>query len=122
MKKSDVNHEFILDERVRYFNRGESTQNFGDYLPEFIASELFLNTRIEADVYRLIGSVIDIKWLQSDLRFSIGTKRGTIAIWGCGARTSKSLVKSIPNGFKFFGVRGGVDTRCVRSSRRYGFG
>ena len=107
-----MNKKFLLDERIRYFNRGEETQNFGDYLPELIAHELFLGPRVEADVYRLIGSVIDIKWLQSDLRFSIGNKAGTIAIWGCGARNDQIQSESVPDNFLFFGVRGAL-TRDV---------
>jgi Polysaccharide pyruvyl transferase len=100
------NPSWTLDERVRYFNRGEPTQNFGDYLPELIAAELFLQPRVEADVYRLIGSVIDITWLQRDLRYSVGSKNGTIALWGCGARTDNCLKGKVPDDYRFFGVRG----------------
>lgn len=98
--------EWTLDSRVRYFNRGESVQNFGDYLPEIIHKELLLHPRVEADIYRLVGSVIDAKWISRDLRHTIGIKDGTIAFWGCGARTELSAQGLPPGRCHFFGVRG----------------
>ena len=44
------------DARIRYFVKGAPLQNFGDYLPELLAKTFFLHPRVDADVYRVIGS------------------------------------------------------------------
>jgi len=95
-----------LDERIAYFVKYHHRQNFGDYLPEIICKELLSYPKIDADVFRLIGSVIDERWIRRDLRNSSGHVTGLIAFWGCGAREAVPLSRKLRSHCRFFGVRG----------------
>lgn len=94
------------DPRIQYFVKGAAVQNFGDYLPELLAKEFFLHPRIDADLYRLIGSVIESSWVLRDLRHHVGTRSGRIAYWGCGMRDERPLDARARSMCSFFGVRG----------------
>jgi hypothetical protein len=94
------------DPRINYFVKGAPTQNFGDYLPEILAKEFMLHPRVEADIYRLIGSVIDNTWILRDLRHTIGLRSGHIAFWCCGMRTNVPLEPKVRAMCLFFGARG----------------
>ena len=94
------------DARIRYFVQGKPIQNFGDYLPELLAKSLLMHPRVDADVYRLIGSVIDPSWIRRDLRRSVGIERGTVAFWCCGMRDATPLDARTRALSRFFGVRG----------------
>lgn len=94
------------DARIRYFVKGEPLQNFGDYLPELLAKTFFLHPRVDADVYRLIGSVIEPEWIRRDLRRSVGIERGSVAFWGCGKRDATPLDARTRSLCRFFGARG----------------
>jgi hypothetical protein len=102
------------DERIHYFNKGVPTQNFGDYLSELLAKEFMLHPRVEADVYRLIGSVIDPKTILGDLRHTIGLQSGHIAFWCCGVRNKNPIDSNVRAMCSFFGARGPM-TRDVLS-------
>lgn len=95
-----------LDERIDYFIKFNPVQNFGDYLPELICKEFFTYPRIDADVFRLIGSVIDDRWARKDLRRVNGHLSGLIAYWCCGARDARGLSDEVAAHCRFFGVRG----------------
>lgn len=95
-----------LDERIDYFIKYNKVQNFGDYLPELICKELLTYPRIDADVFRLIGSVIDDRWARRDLRIANGHLSGLIAYWCCGARGPHKLSAEVLDHCLFFGVRG----------------
>ena len=94
------------DSRINYFVKGAPRQNFGDYLPELLAKEFMLHPRVEADIYRLIGSVIDTVWILRDLRHTIGTQNGRVAFWCCGMRSNALLDPAVHAMCSFFGVRG----------------
>jgi hypothetical protein len=94
------------DPRISYFMKGAATQNFGDYLSEIFAKEFMLHPRVEADVYRLVGSVIETSYILSDLRHIIGLQSGHIAYWCCGKRTNVPLEPKVQAMCSFFGVRG----------------
>ena len=94
------------DERIRYFVKGAPVQNFGDYLPELLAKVFFLHPRLDADAYRLIGSVIEADWIRRDLRRAVGIERGIVAFWGCGKRDATPLAPRVLALCRFFGVRG----------------
>lgn len=96
------------DERIVYHPKFGSLQNFGDYLPEIFCKELLLHPRVEADVYRLVGSVIDETWILRSLRQNIGGFDGTVAFWGCGVRASQPLSARVMAKCMFFGVRGPI--------------
>lgn len=95
-----------IDERIDYFVKFAHRQNFGDYLPELICKELLGYPRIDADVFRLIGSVIDDRWARQDLQRINGRVAGLIAYWGCGARSEAGLDEEVSRCCRFFGVRG----------------
>jgi hypothetical protein len=94
------------DPRISYFMKGAPTQNFGDYLSEILAKEFMLHPRVEADVYRLVGSVIETTYILSDLRGIIGLQSGHIAYWCCGKRSNTPLDPKVQAMCSFFGVRG----------------
>ncbi len=94
------------DARIRYHVNGDPVQNFGDYLPELFAKEFLLHPRVEADAYRLVGSVIDPVWILKDLRERVGVEAGKVAFWCCGLRGSEGLAESVRPFCDFFGVRG----------------
>lgn len=94
------------DDRIRYFVQGAPEQNFGDYLPELLAQVFLLQPRVDADAYRLIGSVIEPEWIRRDLRRTTGTERGCVAFWGCGKRDATPLPAHVQARCRFFGVRG----------------
>ncbi|HSB24880.1 MAG TPA: hypothetical protein VLE94_17405 [Burkholderiaceae bacterium] len=94
------------DARIRYFVKGEPLQNFGDYLPELLAKTFFLHPRVDADVYRVIGSVIEPEWIRRDLRRNVGVERGCVAFWGCGKRDATPLDARTRALCRFFGARG----------------
>src|SRR5262245_40638924 len=94
------------DARIRYFVKGEPRQNFGDYLPELLAKTLFLHPRVDADVYRVIGSVIEPDLIRRDLRRNVGIERGCVAFWGCGKRDATPLDPFTRSLCRFHGTRG----------------
>ena len=104
---------FDHDPRINYFVKGAPTQNFGDYLPVLLARELMLQPRVEADIYRLIGSVIDSQWILRDLRHTVGAKSGRIAFWGCGMRDAQPLTPRARAQCSFFGVRGPLTRQAL---------
>lgn len=94
------------DPRINYFVKGAPTQNFGDYLATILAKEFMLHPRIEADIYRLVGSTIDTDWIMRDLRHTIGVHRGQIAFWCNGMRSNERLDPKVQAMCSFFGARG----------------
>jgi hypothetical protein len=94
------------DPRINYFVKGEPVQNFGDYLPELLAKEFMLHPRVDADIYRLIGSVIESSWILRDLRHTIGIRSGHVVFWCCGMRQDMPLEPKVQELCSFFGTRG----------------
>lgn len=95
-----------LDERIDYFIKFDREQNFGDYLPEIFCKELLAYPRIDADLFRLVGSVIDERWVRQDLSRTNGHIAGLIAYWCCGARGPTGLTPQTQSHCRFFGIRG----------------
>lgn len=95
-----------LDPRINYFVKGAPKQNFGDFLAPILAKELMLHPRTEADIYRLVGSIIDTDWILRDLRHTIGSQSGHVVFWCCGMRTSVALDPKVQAMCTFFGARG----------------
>lgn len=95
-----------IDERIIYFIKHAPVQNFGDYLPEIFSKELLGHPRVDADLFRLVGSVIDDRWIRQDLRKVNGHVSGLIAFWGCGKRDATPLSPETRSHCLFFGARG----------------
>lgn len=97
---------YDIDERIIYFIKNAPVQNFGDYLPEIFSKDLLGHPRVDADLFRLVGSVIDDRWVRQDLRKVNGHVSGLIAFWGCGKRDATPLSPEIQSHCLFFGARG----------------
>ncbi|GAA0535156.1 hypothetical protein FHS83_003153 [Rhizomicrobium palustre] len=95
-----------LDPRILFFLKGSARQNFGDYLSALLIKHLFSEPRVEADIFRLIGSVICETRIKEDLRQMLGIESGRIVYWGCGAREDRAIPPSVLANCRFHGVRG----------------
>ena len=73
---------------------------------EILAKEFLLHPRVEADIYRLVGSCIESAWILRDLRHTIGSQSGHVAFWCCGMRTNVPLDLKVQAICSFFGARG----------------
>lgn len=102
-----------LDERIEYFIKGAAIQNFGDYLPEIFCQDLLTYPKIDADLFRLVGSVIDDRWVRQDLKRVNGYVTGLIAFWCCGSRSTTPLSADTLTHCRFFGVRGPLTRRVL---------
>lgn len=107
--------DYLLDERVSFYTRGESLLNFGDYLSDFLARELLLAPIYQADVFRLVGSVISNEIIQSDLS-KVSRDNAVIAYWGCGARNEDPIDRDLVRHCEFFGVRGPLTRKKLELS------
>ncbi len=94
------------DPRIDYFVKGAERQNFGDYLPEIFAHEFLTYPKVDADIFRLVGSVIEERWIAWDLARATGLKSGMVAYWCCGARRAVPIPAQLLAQCRFFGVRG----------------
>lgn len=103
-----------LDPRIDYFVKHAARQNFGDYLPELFCQTLLTYPKVDADAFRLVGSVIEERWIRQDLRRANGHVRGLIAYWGCGARQATPIAPATLAHCLFFGVRGALTRDLLR--------
>lgn len=71
---------------VRYWLLGENTQNFGDYISEYLTSHLFFSHRPGTSGIHIIGSVIDDIFVPPQA----GRER-PVVFWGCGVREPGGL-------------------------------
>ncbi|WP_425106595.1 glycosyltransferase [Ancylobacter sp.] len=79
----------IDDSRVRYWLVGENTQNFGDYISEYLTSYLFFDHRPGTSGIHIIGSVIDDIFVPPQA----GRER-PVVFWGCGVREPGGLSRA----------------------------
>lgn len=78
--------------------------NFGDYLGSYIAKRVALYPVHDADIYHMIGSVIDPWILTSSLRYlPSGTQ---VAYWCCGCRSDAPIPASLSEQVILCGARG----------------
>lgn len=92
------------DPRIRYWLKGQPHQNFGDYLSELLAVRLLRYPKVEAEVYHLVGSVID-DWFDGG---ALQRLTGSAAFWGCGVRSEQGISPDNRKKAQFFGVRGPI--------------
>ncbi len=98
---------FEGDSRIKYWSQeNPHLRNFGDFLSSLFVNSLLTTPRIEADVYHLVGSVIDDNIVKAELREVNGFAKGGIAFWGCGKRDSNSNSAELLRSATFCGVRG----------------
>jgi hypothetical protein len=86
---------------VSYWLQGYDTQNFGDFLSEYLLKNLALH--FESDrITHLIGSVIADEFVDKAMHQG----GGPVVFWGCGARSADSLRPELQKMCEFRGVRG----------------
>ncbi len=92
---------------VHWWLKGQDSQNFGDFLTDFLWYNLAGHElRIMADVYRLTSSAIDDGIIRDDLGQIGKWDSGRIAFWCCGMRDYKALSADSLARSVFCGVRG----------------
>ncbi|MCK0208907.1 glycosyltransferase [Starkeya koreensis] len=78
--------KFSNRSNVLYWLKGEDTQNFGDFLSEYLVSRLFFGYRAGVSGVHIVGSVMDDMFVplraQSD---------HPVVFWGCGVREAGGL-------------------------------
>lgn len=95
-----------LDSRIFHLYDPSPVQNFGDFLPRFMARAMMLQPRVQCDAYLLVGSLLSDDNVTRILRSRAGTMNGRLAVWGCGARSEDSLSPELAERCAFFAVRG----------------
>jgi hypothetical protein len=101
----------IHDDRIIFWTHLQREYNFGDFLGKFIAKTALSFPIIDADLYHMIGSVIDNDLLVSDLRHL--PAEATIAYWGCGCRKPTPLRPDFTHRALICGVRGPLSRDCL---------
>lgn len=110
-KKNSKNWFAVQLEQIIYWRKGMERQNFGDFLTEVFLRKIVRNpvrSKVKADKFRLIGSVIEepIIWMDLEEHLKKETSQSIIAYWGCGARNLTPLSPGVLERCNFFGVRG----------------
>ncbi|MBB4650818.1 glycosyltransferase involved in cell wall biosynthesis [Aminobacter niigataensis] len=80
----------VTSSRISYWLKDNGTQNFGDYLTEFLLEEVFYPLGMSAKSIHLIGSVIDDMFVDMDSPSGEESEAKTI-FWGCGVRQPGGL-------------------------------
>ena len=101
---------------VRYWLQGESVQNFGDFLSEYLLRNLFFSLPTEGRELRIIGSCIDdglIEPVASSPDGSVSRGTGPI-LWGCGLRREDGLSADRRAATEILTVRGPLTRSALR--------
>jgi hypothetical protein len=94
----------------------DGKENVGDYLSFYFLNRLFEGIQTEADVYRLIGSVIAPGMITSDVETVARKADARILFWGCGCRDDSGLPPALRAHAAFHGVRGPLTRDVLRLS------
>ncbi len=110
-----------MSSQMVYWLKGESTQNFGDYLSEYFQAHLFYGDGISAPNVRLIGSCIDDGLIDNlpPKEPTNGTKgmaaqQARVIFWGCGLRRADGLSKLNLSRVEILSVRGPLTRSALR--------
>ena len=80
---------------LAYWRKGEESQNFGDYLNEYLARHLFLCPARDATQIRLVGSFLSDRIIEDAYQAGGDAGDGHIAprllAWGGGIREAGGL-------------------------------
>ncbi len=91
----------------------QGQENVGDFLSFYFVNRLFRAARIQADVYRLVGSVITATRIRKDVEHIARRNDARVAFWGCGCRDDEALPSDILAHASFHGVRGPLTRRVL---------
>lgn len=105
-RKENLQSRLVQDPKIVHWRQGEDVQNFGDFLTVILCKELFLFPRVEADIYRIVGSCIAEWMVWQDLADLGRQEYGRIAYWGCGMRDEAPIPPALLERCRFYGVRG----------------
>lgn len=102
-----------LERSIRYWQGVGGQHNFGDFLTELLADELFLPVAVRARGIHIIGSCLD------DIFFAPPTPGGDAALdrlvfWGCGLRTPGGLSEENRKRCTILAVRGPLTRSALR--------
>lgn len=89
-----------------YWLKGYETQNFGDFLSEFLFSKLSDGLRVRADAYYLIGSVISGDFIKTHESSTEDCELAKVVFWCCGARDGTKPINGCLVNADIRGVRG----------------
>ncbi len=92
-------------ENVKYWLQDEPTQNFGDYLSEYLLHRLFMHVMPTEQTVRIIGSCIDDMFLPPGER---------VLFWGCGLREPGGLSETSRPAAELLSVRGPLSRSDLR--------
>jgi hypothetical protein len=102
-----------LERSIRYWPGVAGKQNFGDYLTELIADELFLPIAVRARGIHIIGSCLD------DMFFEAPADAGDpvvdrLVFWGCGLRRPDGVSEENRKRCTILAVRGPLSRSALR--------
>ncbi len=95
---------------IAYWRQGEATQNFGDFLAQYLFEELFLPVARYAAPAYLIGSVIADFLVPA----AAGDHAPPAIFWGCGARDETGLSAEAAERARILSVRGPLTASALR--------
>lgn len=93
--------KFSNKSNVLYWLKGEDTQNFGDFLSEYLVSRLFFGYRAGVSGVHIAGSVMDDMFVPLRAR---ADRR--VVFWGCGVREAGGLSREKWPAVEIEAVRG----------------
>src|SRR5271157_1005896 len=81
---------------VTYWLQDKAIRNFGDFLSEFLQSQLFYGKGLSASTIRIIGSCIDDMFVDhssgdTEDHEDQSTRQPKVVFWGCGLREESGL-------------------------------
>lgn len=100
--------------RLIWWLQDQERQNFGDYLTDFLWSNLACGMRIPGDGYRLLGSAISDGIVRDDLSKLGNWEHGRIVFWCCGMRDEAPLQPETRARSIFCGVRGPLTRAALK--------
>jgi len=103
-----------VPENVVYWLKGESIQNFGDFLAAFLMHRLFMPELVPAAAIYLSGSAIADFTLMPEAAPDTVPPSGRVIYWGCGLRSEASLPDSYRSATDILAVRGPLSRSALR--------
>ena len=111
----------LMSSQMVYWLKGQSTQNFGDYLSEYFQAHLFYGEGISAPNVRLIGSCIDDGLIddpspKEPTQGAIGRseQQAKVIFWGSGLRRPDGLSRLNLSRVEILSVRGPLTRSALR--------
>ena len=94
---------------VYYWRKGDRSQNFGDFISEYLTSRLFFGYRPGVSSVHIIGSVVDDLFVPQPAEEAIQP----VLFWGCGIREPGGLSSDRMNSAQVVTVRGPLSASAL---------